>query len=256
VVANSHNEHTGEMVGPREGLDEIYTQVPGLIDKDDWHKMLPKELQEAHRDMSPLTIIFIDINYMKDVNDELGHLEGDRVIHQVKTIIAQQFRTKNDPDKEPRALDLLAVSSYGEVEPLDNDPQEVIYPDDDLITTKPTTFGGDEFAILCRTDAHGAEAIRSKIRDAFEEFINSEGNEPLHKIGIGLGIGFAVFEPGMSAADLLRKADKDMYDDKMTQKPELKPFQQHALDAARLILENSGIRLREVPRYWRDQPTY
>ncbi len=51
-----------------------------------------EELERASRYSNPLSLLMIDIDHFKDVNDEFGHLLGDEVLKQVSTIFTTQVR--------------------------------------------------------------------------------------------------------------------------------------------------------------------
>lgn len=88
---------------------------------------LKEEFSHARRMRKPLSLIMLDIDHFKNVNDTYGHLAGDLVLHQV----AQRLQGGI------RAEDLLA------------------------------RYGGEEFAILQRdADAAGAALLAERLRDA------------------------------------------------------------------------------------------
>lgn len=79
----------------RQGQEDILTQVRNRRAFDE---ELAKELDRAERQGEPLSCLFADIDYFKQINDAYGHQVGDRCLRQV----AQQI------NRELRKTDLLA----------------------------------------------------------------------------------------------------------------------------------------------------
>jgi diguanylate cyclase (GGDEF)-like protein len=85
---------------------------------------LRQSVAAAHRDRQPMTVLVMDLDGFKEINDTLGHEAGDRVLRQV----AERLRARL------REVDTVA------------------------------RLGGDEFAVvLPSTDVHGAERTARKL---------------------------------------------------------------------------------------------
>lgn len=54
---------------------------------------LRQEVDRALRDGSSLSVILVDLDHFKDVNDTFGHLSGDMVLKEISTIFGQSVRT-------------------------------------------------------------------------------------------------------------------------------------------------------------------
>lgn len=54
---------------------------------------LRQEVDRALRDGSSLSVILVDLDHFKDVNDSFGHLSGDMVLKEISTIFGQSVRT-------------------------------------------------------------------------------------------------------------------------------------------------------------------
>jgi two-component system cell cycle response regulator len=133
---------------------------------------LAKEIDRAHRFERPLSVLMIDIDRFKNVNDRLGHQRGDEVLVELTRRMLAQIRTQ---------IDFL------------------------------TRYGGEEFVVvLPETPAQGALVVAEKIRGAIaEEPFQSDGEEPVE---VTVSIGAATFpEDGAGMQDLIGAADRAMY---------------------------------------------
>jgi len=106
----------------------ITDHLTGLFNRQKMDELLSHEIHRAQRSHSPFSLIMLDLDYFKSVNDSYGHQVGDEVLIEAAQILQQSIR-KTD-----------AVGRWG----------------------------GEEFLIICPdTDAQGgaqlAESIRSKI---------------------------------------------------------------------------------------------
>lgn len=115
----------------------IVDGLTGVHNKRYLIEQLERELSRANRHGRPLTLVMLDIDHFKDVNDTFGHLAGDQVLKEVAQLAKSRLR-----------------------------PDDVI-----------ARYGGEEFAILLpETQLEGgariAEALRAMIEQevfAFED---------------------------------------------------------------------------------------
>ena len=92
--------------------------------------MLEVEVEKANRYCRPLSLLLIDLDYFKEVNDKYGHNIGDIVLKTTTQIVADAIRK----------VDIFA------------------------------RFGGEEFVIICpETDIDGAVSLAEKIRAAVQQ---------------------------------------------------------------------------------------
>jgi diguanylate cyclase (GGDEF)-like protein len=133
---------------------------------------LAKEIERAQRFERPLSVLMVDIDHFKDVNDAYGHLRGDEVLVELSRRMLSRIR--------------------GEIDTL-------------------ARFGGEEFVIvLPETPREGARVVANKLRRAVrtKAFISDGGPE----VRVTVSIGVAVFpEDGSSVEELLQAADVAMY---------------------------------------------
>lgn len=131
---------------------------------------------ENIKDIRQVAMIFIDLDYFKNVNDKYGHLVGSRALKEFGELL-QKCARKHD----------IGIR-----------------------------YGGDEFVILLpntdKSEAYEfAKEIRNKIKKTY--FLKSEGLNI--KLTASFGVA-AIPEDASSYADLIGEADKAMYQVKNT----------------------------------------
>ncbi len=149
--------------------------LTGLLNRQALDRMLPRELAAADRQGRPLSLVMIDVDYLKHINDTWGHAAGDRALRAVAAAIATSLRQSD-----------LAFR-----------------------------LGGDEFMLLLpATDAAGAMTVVERIRETLSEAAGHAGTVPYPEMAgkrITFSAGIAAALPGMAAADLIEQADRAMY---------------------------------------------
>jgi len=152
----------------------ITDEVTPLYNVRFFHQVLERELKFVDRYGSYLSLVFIDLDNFKPVNDEYGHLRGSRVLREVGFLLRTAVRD----------------------------------------TDYPARYGGDEFVIILpQTDRLAAEILISKLRSLIEEhsFLQEEGINI--KLGASCGVATYPTEEHTKEA-LIRLADTRMYEDK------------------------------------------
>ena len=118
--------------------------LTGLLNRHAFELMFEQAVHEAHRAKTPLSMILLDIDHFKNINDGHGHLTGDRVIMRVARLLENSLRNG----------DVLC------------------------------RWGGEEFLILLKqTSLDAAQGVAEKLREvmAIEQF--QLGNKTLHITG-------------------------------------------------------------------------
>lgn len=132
---------------------------------------LRREVERSRRYRTSLSIIFLDLDGFKLVNDRHGHMWGSRTLVEVGAVVRETVRT----------IDVVA------------------------------RFGGDEFTvILPQTDRQGARVIAERLRERIGEarYLKAYGID-VH-VTASLGIA-TYPEDGRTGEDLLACADRAMY---------------------------------------------
>lgn len=112
---------------------------------------IEEEVTLAHRNKTPLSCLFIDLDHFKNINDNHGHQAGDIVLKEVANVLADAMRTS----------DVLA------------------------------RYGGEEFVILlANTERNAAYEIAERIRKKVEEssFNVAENKHLSVTMSIGLAV--------------------------------------------------------------------
>jgi diguanylate cyclase (GGDEF)-like protein len=66
--------------------------LTGLYNYGYFKEALHYEVEKCRRYQTPLSLLFLDIDNFKQVNDTLGHLKGDKIMRQVATILKKGVR--------------------------------------------------------------------------------------------------------------------------------------------------------------------
>lgn len=80
-----------KMLDQAKQLETLSQQdsLTGLANRRHLDEMIKSEWNRSMRYRTPLTVMMIDIDYFKNYNDSLGHLEGDRCLKRIADCIAK-----------------------------------------------------------------------------------------------------------------------------------------------------------------------
>ncbi len=67
--------------------------LTGLMNRRAIYKFTRGELERARRIADPISVIFLDIDKFKEINDQYGHLVGDEALKLIAQVIQQRSRT-------------------------------------------------------------------------------------------------------------------------------------------------------------------
>jgi diguanylate cyclase (GGDEF)-like protein len=149
--------------------------LTGMFNRRELHRFLDYELIKSRRYNHSFSILMMDIDHFKEINDKFGHRTGDEILKRVAQVLLSNTR----------GCDLAS------------------------------RYGGDEFIlVLPETPASqawfGAERIRKVLEVLSSEVINQDGLT--EKIDISISIGVAEYPVDAdSAAALIDLADQALY---------------------------------------------
>ena len=149
--------------------------LTGLLNRRAFREEVLRHTDRADREGVPSTLIFVDLDHFKAVNDRLGHEVGDQVLLRTAIVLRDVVRP----------ADLVA------------------------------RLGGDEFALWLggadhMTAAERAETLRHAVPKALEELTG--GTEP--RVTLSIGIATRAVRADEDIDGLIRRADEAMYDAK------------------------------------------
>jgi diguanylate cyclase (GGDEF)-like protein len=149
--------------------------LTGLFNRRELHRFLDYEIIKSKRYHHSFSILLMDVDNFKEINDQFGHHTGDEVLVKVASVVS----------KSMRACDL------------------------------PCRYGGDEFiVVLPETPAsqaiHGAERLRKTV-ESMEVIARTEDGRS-EKITVTLSIGISGYPEDSEFNDrLIELADKALY---------------------------------------------
>ncbi|CAM4367393.1 diguanylate cyclase [Shewanella livingstonensis] len=146
--------------------------LTGVKNRSAFDRRLIAEGRISRRQQTPMSLLMLDIDKFKNINDQYGHLSGD---HTIKTIA----NTLSEYVKRPT----------------------------DLVSR----FGGEEFAIILPcTDIEGALLVAEQIRQAISELVIVH-NEHTIPVTVSIGISETIIDSDEHPMLLLEQADKALY---------------------------------------------
>lgn len=76
----------------RFAQEAVVDDLTGLLNRRGWRYTAPRELARAARSGNPITLVTLDLDNFKELNDELGHDQGDRALRDTAERIRATLR--------------------------------------------------------------------------------------------------------------------------------------------------------------------
>ncbi|MEW6128047.1 MAG: EAL domain-containing protein [Acidobacteriota bacterium] len=148
IVINTRDVTERKMLEEQLIHQAFHDPLTKLANRELFHDRVEQALARAQRSRKPITVMFLDLDNFKTINDSMGHTEGDLLL---KTIAARLQACLRTGDTAAR-------------------------------------LGGDEFALLLEDCATAAEAITiaRRIHKTVEKPVVLQGKEVF--VGISIGI--------------------------------------------------------------------
>lgn len=148
--------------------------LTGIANRRHFDEFLELEWKRAIRDVTPISLVIIDIDFFKAYNDTYGHQAGDDCLKQVANSLK---------DISKRPSDLVA------------------------------RYGGEEFVVLLtKTDTDGAAFLADKMRANVEALgVAHLRSQVTDRVTISLGVATIVPNQSSSSAELVAVADQALY---------------------------------------------
>jgi diguanylate cyclase (GGDEF)-like protein len=159
-------------MGERQRRLSRRESLTGCFNRRAFHELFPREVERARRLGQGVSLVFLDIDHFKAINDRYGHETGDRVLQQLAVRLQALVRE----------TDLLF------------------------------RWGGEEFVILlAHTAAHDAPALAERIRSAVADrpFLEREYSRSI-VVTVSVGTAGSTSYP-VDPDALLARADAACY---------------------------------------------
>lgn len=158
----------------RFALDNAaHDALTGLFNRRYFERRLREEVAHARRHKRPFSIVMLDLDHFKLVNDTYGHEDGDRVLRHVSEVIQAQLR------------------------------------EDDV----PCRYGGEEFVLLLRgTTGMAARIVANRLKaNLAAKPIRLGPRDELRHVTFSAGVSAADDRNAYNADDIVSRADQGLY---------------------------------------------
>lgn len=163
------------LLASKENLERLVgiDSLTGIANRRAFDKMLDREFSIARRTKIPVSLLMIDVDHFKQINDTKGHQAGDEYLIRIATALRLTL---------PRVTDFVA------------------------------RYGGEEFsAILPATDGAGAVVAATRIQQGIANLHLNHPGTPSRTVTVSIGITTFDGSSNHSTANIVRVADRALY---------------------------------------------
>ncbi|MCK5002753.1 MAG: diguanylate cyclase [Gammaproteobacteria bacterium] len=177
-------DRLAEEVNHRRALESelreqsLKDELTGLYNRRGFRKLAGKQLSISERNKLNNFLLYADMDFLKKINDEMGHNTGDSALIDIAGVLRKTFRES----------DIIA------------------------------RLGGDEFAVLLteNKDLQDIESIENRLHKIIDSF-NRNADRP-YKLSLSVGIVKCDFSSAWSLDRVMSTADALMYKQKRVRK--------------------------------------
>ncbi len=183
----------------------VTDHLTGLFNRAHFDACLKKEINRCRRYGQAASLVMLDVDEFKSVNDRCGHPTGDTVLKDVGRLLSQRVRD----------IDIAA------------------------------RYGGDEFGIILpETRRASAFVVAERIRSEIERFFKRRGGAAGRDVRVTVSGGIASFpDDADSHEELIQRADEALYRAKGTGRNLVSIFYREKRRADRIDVESRGIKV-------------
>ena len=212
IVLNTRDVSERKLVEQQLAHQAFHDSVTGLANRALFRDRVEHALERQQRDDRPVSVLFIDLDDFKTINDSLGHAAGDQLLAKVGERLRGCLR----------AADTAA------------------------------RLGGDEFGVLLEDAGYERAAeVAERVMGVLERPFQLESKEVFVRASLGIAIGDEDRRGMKGAEELLRNADVAMYTAKSRGKGRYQMFEpaMHTAVLQRLDLKADLQRAAEADEF-------
>ncbi|KAF2186888.1 GGDEF-domain-containing protein [Zopfia rhizophila CBS 207.26] len=177
VLEQQLSQITAELFRLREMAERVEEEantdtLTGLANRRRLAEAFHTAVENANADNKPLSLLMIDVDHFKRVNDQDGHIAGDTLLRYLASVLAERFRKP-------------AVAAR---------------------------YGGEEFALLLpRTSSDLARKLAEAVQKSIARSRLQQRVSAMLPAQVTVSVGVAQYYLGESMEDLVRRSDEALY---------------------------------------------
>ena len=158
--------------------------LTGVANRRYFEETLEAEVLRARRSDQHVSLLMVDVDYFKGINDSYGHLKGDECLINIARALETVPR---------RSTDFVA------------------------------RFGGEEFTVILLSDENGARTVAESTRRRVADLAVPNPGSPFRVVTISIGSSTLKPGSKASSTDLISAADRSLYEAKRMGRNQLGP---------------------------------